>query len=58
MAVTYDYVCGCEQRTELRVEVSERDDPRSCPTCGQPLKRTYCAPGLVFKGTGWGASKP
>ena len=54
MPVTYEYRCGCEQTTILRVEVDQRDEERTCYTCKELLKRIYSAPGVSFKGEGWG----
>lgn len=54
MPVTYEYRCGCEHRTTLRVEVDQRDDKRTCDTCSKPMQRVYSVPGISFKGEGWG----
>jgi putative FmdB family regulatory protein len=54
MPVTYEYRCGCEHRTTLRVEVDQRDDKRTCDTCSKPMQRIYSVPGISFKGEGWG----
>ena len=54
MPVTYEYRCGCEHATILRVEVEQRDEQRTCYTCKESLIRIYSAPGVSFKGEGWG----
>jgi putative FmdB family regulatory protein len=52
---TYEYNCA-ECGTYGSVHRSYDDDsaPMSCPRCHLQMNRIYSAPGLIFKGGGWG----
>jgi putative FmdB family regulatory protein len=52
---TYEYSCN-ECGTYGSVHKSYNDDigPMSCPKCNLQMSRMYSAPGLIFKGKGWG----
>jgi putative FmdB family regulatory protein len=51
----YEYSCN-ECGTYGSVHKSYKDDTpsMSCPKCNLQMTRVYSAPGLVFKGSGWG----
>jgi putative FmdB family regulatory protein len=55
---TYEYSCN-ECGTYGSVHKSYDDDigPMSCPKCNLQMSRLYSAPGLIFKGGGWGGQK-
>ena len=60
----YDYVCaGCGNEIEVMHSV-HADGPSVCPKCGGTLKKTFAAPAVHFKGSGWarkersGSGKP
>jgi len=50
----YDYSCiECDQTTEI--EHGMNDTPTvPCPQCGYAMTKVYSAPGIHFKGSGWG----
>ena len=49
----YDYVCAdCGNKIEVMHSV-HAEGPSVCPKCGGPLKRTFAAPAVHFKGSGW-----
>ena len=52
---TYEYSCH-ECGTYGSVHKSYEDDigPMNCPKCNLAMSRMYSAPGLIFKGGGWG----
>jgi len=51
----YEYSCN-ECGTYGSVHKSYADDVAfmSCPKCNIAMTRVYSAPGLIFKGSGWG----
>jgi putative FmdB family regulatory protein len=55
---TYEYSCN-ECGTYGSIQKSYDDDVTGmdCPKCNLQMSRIYSAPGLIFKGGGWG-SKP
>jgi putative FmdB family regulatory protein len=53
MAV-YDYKC---RKCETNIEVTHpiNDSPKIlCSSCGTKMVKAFSAPGLEFKGSGWG----
>ena len=49
----YDYVCAeCGNEIEVMHSV-HADGPTVCPKCGGSLKKTFAAPAVHFKGSGW-----
>lgn len=54
---TYDYRCStCGDFSELR-PMARRDEPATCPGCGQPSARALvAAPGLAGGGTDSGGA--
>jgi putative FmdB family regulatory protein len=52
---TYEYSCN-ECGTYGSVQKSYDDDiaGMECPKCNLQMSRIYSAPGLIFKGGGWG----
>ena len=53
----YEYSCN-ECGTYGSVHKSYADDVAfmNCPKCNIPMTRVYSAPGLIFKGNGWGGN--
>lgn len=51
----YEYECpDCNQRFELRRAVDNRNQPATCPACGNPDgKKVISQPTVVFFGAGW-----
>jgi putative FmdB family regulatory protein len=52
---TYEYSCA-ECGTYASTHRSYADDVNimECPKCRISMNRIYSAPGIVFKGSGWG----
>lgn len=55
---TYEYQCKpCAMKvTEQHPIEKSRPNPK-CPKCRAVMTRLFGAPGLTFKGTGWGQDK-
>lgn len=52
---TYEYVCdNCGDRTTVMRGFDEPEQEYSCELCKGALTRIWTAPGLHFKGGGWG----
>lgn len=50
----YDYKCP-ECHVIHTVEHSVNEEPTiTCKLCKQPMRKVYYAPGINFKGDGWG----
>jgi putative FmdB family regulatory protein len=50
---TYDYVCaGCGNELEVMHSV-HADGPTVCVKCGGTMKKTFAAPAVHYKGSGW-----
>ena len=50
---TYDYVCSaCSHEMEV-VHGVHGHGPSACPVCGGPMRKTFAAPTIHFKGSGW-----
>ena len=50
---TYDFVCpNCQISVEIVSSVSEQASPKC--DCGQMMIKQFSAPGIIFKGNGWG----
>ena len=53
----YDYQCDtCQMTMEITAVIGSAPESIKC-TCGGQLTRTYSAPGVIFRGTGWGKDK-
>lgn len=49
----YDYVCqSCGNEMEVMHSV-HAEGPSVCPKCGGPMKKTFAAPAVHYKGSGW-----
>jgi putative FmdB family regulatory protein len=49
---TYEYEC---KKCHIRYEVEQPMDKVTTPLCcSEPMRQIYSAPGISFKGTGWG----
>jgi putative FmdB family regulatory protein len=50
---TYDYQCGtCDHRFEKYQGF--HDEPlKTCPECGNEVRKVFSAAGIIFKGSGW-----
>lgn len=50
---TYDYVCSaCGYELEV-VHGVHGHGPSACPRCGGPMRKSFSAPAIHFKGSGW-----
>ena len=50
---TYDYVCSaCGHEMEV-VHGVHGHGPSACSDCGGPMRKTFAAPAIHFKGSGW-----
>jgi putative FmdB family regulatory protein len=55
---TYEYSCNeCGTYGSQHRTFKEGDGGMTCPKCNLEMSRIFSAPGLIFKGDGWG-SKP
>jgi putative FmdB family regulatory protein len=51
---TYEYECkDCNHRQEYQIRFEVGPD---CEKCFRTMTRVWTAPGIQFKGTGWGGS--
>ena len=47
---TYDYGCpSCGARYERERPIAEAAEPAACPVCGEPGRRVFTMPRLLFK---------
>jgi len=51
---TYEYICECGYQESIMRHYSEPEKEYTCPDCGILLTRLWTAPGIHFKGGGWG----
>ena len=52
---TYDYKCNtCNLHMVVIRTLTEKERTPVCPNDGASLVREYTAPGVAFKGKGWG----
>ncbi len=50
---TYDYVCSaCGHAMEV-VHGVHGHGPSACPECGGSMRKSFTAPAIHFKGSGW-----
>jgi putative FmdB family regulatory protein len=50
---TYDYVCSaCGHEMEV-VHGVHGHGPSHCPVCGGTMRKSFAAPAIHFKGSGW-----
>ena len=50
----YQYKCEkCACEFEQRKSFSEESNHVTCPECGKRAHRVFCAPGIIFKGSGF-----
>jgi len=50
----YQYKCEkCATEFEQRKSFSEESNHVTCPECGKRAHRVFCAPGIIFKGSGF-----
>jgi putative FmdB family regulatory protein len=55
---TYEFACDqCHTTARLQASMHTTTNTPRCRTCDQLMRRIYTAPGVTFKGNGWG-SKP
>lgn len=55
---TYEYSCNeCGTHGSTHKSFTEDVPVMQCPKCQITMARIYSAPGLVFKGGGWGGKK-
>ena len=51
---SYEFQCeGCLTTGTVTASMNEQVS-MTCPKCERPMERIYSAPGLIFKGGGWG----
>jgi putative FmdB family regulatory protein len=52
---TYDYKCSaCNAVKPVTASFDEEVIAPKCDSCLLVMARDWCAPGIIFKGTGWG----
>ena len=52
---TYEYSCnGCGTYGSIHKSYNDEVNQMNCPKCNLTMSRMYSAPGLIFKGGGWG----
>lgn len=52
----YNFKCQmCNAQAEINIKITEDVIAPMC--CHIPMQRDYTAPGVIFKGTGWGKDK-
>lgn len=57
MMATYDYKCaGCDITTTINHPI-DQTPVIHCHGCGKPMAKSYSAPMVTFKGTGWGKDR-
>jgi putative FmdB family regulatory protein len=50
----YDFTCMvCDKTIEIELPFTNSDAPL-CEGCGHRMLKVYSAPGIHFKGSGWG----
>ena len=55
---TYEYSCNeCGTYGSTHQSFTEDVPVMQCPKCQITMCRIYSAPGLIFKGGGWGGKK-
>jgi putative FmdB family regulatory protein len=55
---TYYYKCEtCEETANIIVPINEGSTAPDCPTCKVEMARVFSAPGITFKGSGWGSDR-
>ena len=58
MSPVYDFKCpSCSGKIEQSRGFNEDTPAPMCGDCLVTLERVYSAPGVHFKGSGWGSSK-
>lgn len=52
----YNFKCQmCNASAEIQIKITDNVIAPMC--CHIPMQRDFMAPGVIFKGTGWGGSK-
>jgi putative FmdB family regulatory protein len=52
---TYDYFCPlCQAKTVITRPIASSAGKPQCLNCQIDLIRSFTAPGVTFRGTGWG----
>jgi putative FmdB family regulatory protein len=55
---TYEYSCKeCGTFGSIHRTYKEDDSGLDCPKCKTAMARIFTAPGISFKGDGWGGKK-
>lgn len=57
---TYQFKCkNCEANASVAVPITESDEIKApkCFPCDKLMERIFSAPGLSFKGNGWGSDR-
>ena len=50
----YDFKCShCGQKYEVRLPMSEHDNPPNCSYCGGELKRVWAIPNVIYSDEGF-----
>ena len=51
----YEYRChSCDNTAIIRATINQTPQPPQCDVCQASMIRLWSAPGVSFKGTGWG----
>ena len=50
----YEYACiECDKNLEVSRSFNDNEIVPACPVCGYKMSRSYSAPGVQFKGSGF-----
>lgn len=51
---TYEYACvECDKSQDVTRKFDDPEVVPQCPSCGYKMARSYSAPGIQFKGSGF-----
>lgn len=51
---TYEYICDCGYRESVMRHYDDPETDYICSDCSSKMSRLWTAPGIHFKGGGWG----
>lgn len=53
----YDFRCPQCEKTVEKIFAIYTNSTEWCEECEVPMEKQFSAPGVIFKGTGWGKDK-
>ena len=55
---TYYFECTeCDSNASVSISITEEAQAPKCLSCDVYMVRVFSAPGITFKGTGWGSDR-